>query len=51
MCRVKHATKRLWLHSAAIFAAVFISAVIGGKAFAATTNGIITASDGVRWEA
>ena len=50
MGRNKRATRGSLLHFVAIFAAVFISIFVGGNAFADVTNGIITGSDGVRWE-
>ena len=50
MGRNKRAARGSLLHFVAIFAAVFISIFVGGNAFADVTNGIITGSDGVRWE-
>ena len=46
MSKNKHVVKGFLL----LFVAVFAVTIFGGSAYAATTNGIITDSNGIRWE-
>lgn len=50
MCRNKHAIKGSLLLFGALVASVFVSTLISGKAFAATTSDLVAGEDGVRWE-
>ena len=46
MSKNKHVVKGFLL----LFAVVFATAIFGGSAYAATTNGIITDSNNIRWD-